>query len=178
MVETHQSTITSNIGIIPWYVKDLVLPLLVTFITYLIIHIIIYPFNKWQEIREKAIIFVTQYANYKAYSYTAKDGKKKCENYELYHTVTQDLRELAGRVDSLQYDCSYKIWKKAGLLPDNQKISRIQGDLIGWASTLIEKNLTYDPERELRIESLKKDLGLPNFQEQIEKSVNSTSEKH
>jgi hypothetical protein len=151
----------------PWYLKDLLLPLLVTFSTYLSTHFFFVPVSKWRKMREEMIIISVQYANYKAYSYTAKNGKRKFEDRGLNNTVEQDLRKLAGRVCTLPNYFSYKVWRLLHLLPTEEKIESIRGDLIGWANSLIENDLKYDPNRDVRIESLKKNLGLPNNYKQM-----------
>jgi len=53
------------------------------------------------------------------------------------------------------------------LLPSEKIIEDIRGDLIGWANSLVEKDLKYDAGRDVRIESLKKNLGLSNYYEQM-----------
>lgn len=152
---------------IPWYLKDLVLPLLVTFFTYVLTRIIFAPVSKWREMKDEMIIISVQYANYQAYSYTDKDGKRKFEDRGMHSTVEQDLRKLAGKIFTLPDYWSYKLWRLLRLLPSEKTIDDIRGDLIGWANSLVEKDLKYDPGRDLRIESLKKHLGLSNYYEQM-----------
>lgn len=153
----------------PLYLTDFLLPLLVTFITYLCTHFLFIPVLKWQKMRGEMIIFSVQYSNYKAYSYTAKNGKRKFEDRELHNIVEQDLRKLAGRVCTLPNYFSYKFWRLLHLLPSEEKIENIRGDLIGWANSLVEMELKYDSNRDVRIESLKKNLNLPNNYEQMKK---------
>lgn len=151
----------------PWYLKDLLLPLFVTFVTYLGSQNLLKPVSKWRELKDEMITFSIQYANYVAYSYIGKDGKRHFEDRGLINKVEQDLRRLAGQVCTLSDYASYKFWKLLGLIPDDSKIESIRGDLIGWANSLIEKDLKYDSNRDLRIESLKKNLGLQNHYEQM-----------
>ncbi len=152
---------------IPWYLKDLILPLLITFITYVVTRILFTPVSKWRELRDEMIIISIQYANYQAYSYMGKDGKRIFEDRGLHNTVEQDLRKLAGKVCTLPDYRSYKFWKLLRLLPNEGEIDDIRRDLIGWANSLVEKDLKYDPGRDVKIESLKKHLGLPNYYAQI-----------
>ncbi len=153
---------------IPWYLKDLVLPLLVTFLTYLVTRILFTPISKWRNIRDEMIIISIQYANYQAYSYT-EDGKRKFEDRGLHNVVEQDLRKLAGKICTLPDYFSYKLWKLLRLLPSEKRIDAIRGDLIGWANSLVEKDLKYDISRDVMIESLKKNLNLPNIYKQMKK---------
>jgi len=152
---------------VPWYLKDLLLPLFVTFSTYLCTHFLFVPVAKWRKMREEMIIISIQYANYKAYSYTTKNGKRKFEDRGLHNIVEQDLRKLAGKVCTLPNYFSYKFWRLLHLLPKEERIESIRGDLIGWANSLIESDLKYDANRDVRIESLKKNLNLPNNYEQM-----------
>jgi len=94
---------------IPWYLKDLFLPLLITFITYVVARILFTPVSKWRELRDEMIIISIQYANYQAYSYNGKDGKRIFEDRRLHNTVEQDLRKLAGKVCTLPDYFSYKL---------------------------------------------------------------------
>ncbi|KKR76613.1 MAG: hypothetical protein UU21_C0006G0004 [Candidatus Levybacteria bacterium GW2011_GWA2_40_8] len=142
--------------------RDLALPLLVTFLTYLGSQQLLKPLSKWRELRDKLIIASVQFANYVAYSYIDKEGNRKFEDRGMINTVEQHLRRLAGEVTTLPDYRFYSIWK-GSLLPNEKAIDEIRGDLIGWANSLIEKDLKYDPNREVRIESLKKHLGLPNY---------------
>lgn len=153
----------------PWYIKDLLLPLFVTFLTYLGSQHLLKPVSKWRELKDEMITLSIQYANYVAYSYTGKDGKRHFEDRGLINKVEQDLRRLAGQVYTLSDYASYVFWKILRLIPDENKIERFRGDLIGWANSLVEKDLKYDPNRDVRIESLKKNLGLPNGYEQMKK---------
>lgn len=165
---TFDASASANISSqAPWYLKDLVLPLFVTFLTYICTHFLFAPVSKWRRMREEMIIISVQYANYKAYSYTTKNGKRKFEDRGLHNTVEQDLRKLAGKVCTLPNYFSYKFWKLLRLLPNEGKIESIRGDLIGWANSLVEKDLKYDPNRDVRIESLKKNLNLPNNYKQM-----------
>ena len=141
--------------------KDIALPLLVTFLTYVISSIFFSPISKWREIRDELIIASTQYANYLAYFKENKEGVKKLEDRGLYNTVEQDLRRLAGRILTLPDYPAYKFWKRYHLTPDEDIIEKIRGNLIGWANSLVEHEV-YSSFRELCIEGLKKNLDLPN----------------
>lgn len=154
---------------IPWYLKDLVLPLLITFLTYVVTRILFTPVSKWRKMRDEMITISVQYANYQAYSYTDKEEKRKFEDRGLHNTVEQDLRKLAGKVCTLPDYFSYRLWRLFQLLPSEQRIDDIRGNLIGWANSLVEKDLKYDPNRHVRIESLKKNLNLPNNYQQMKK---------
>jgi len=151
----------------PWYLKDLLLPLIVTFSTYISTHFLFDPVSKWRKMREEMIIISVQYANYKAYSYTTKNGKRKFEDRGLHNTIEQDLRKLAGKVCTLPNYFSYKFWRFLNLIPNEERIESIRGDLIGWANSLVENDLKYDPNKDVRIESLKKNLNLPNSYKQM-----------
>jgi hypothetical protein len=156
-----------NVGIdLQSLISDLALPLLVTFLTYLGSQQLLKPVSKWRELRDELIISSVQYANYVAYSYVDKDGKRKFEDRGMINTVEQRLRRLAGEVSTLPDYQFYSIWKWC-LIPNNRVLEEIRGDLIGWANSLIEKDGKYDQSRDLRIESLKKHLGLPNSYSQM-----------
>lgn len=155
-------------------IKDLALPLLVTFLTYLGSQQLLKPVSKWRDLRDKLIVASIQYANYLAHSYIDKEGKRKLDDRGMINIVEQDLRKLAGEVSTLPDYTSYSLWKH-WLLPNEKVLDDIRGDLIGWANSLIEKDGEYDPSREVRIESLKKHLGLPNYyseMREMEKSRN------
>ena len=165
---TPDATISAQISSeASWYLKDLLLPLLVTFVTYLGSQYLIKPVSKWRKLKDEMITFSIQYANYVAYSYTGKDGKRHFEDRGLINQVEQDLRRLAGQVCTLSDYSSYKFWKLLRLIPDENKIESIRGDLIGWANSLIEKDSKYDPNRDVRIESLRRNLNLPNNYKQM-----------
>jgi hypothetical protein len=151
----------------PWYLKDLLLPLIVTFLTYLGSRYLLKPISKWRELKDEMITLSIQYANYVAYSYVGKDGKRHFEDRGLINKVEQDLRRLAGKICTLSDYSSYNFWRFIRLIPDESKIESIRGDLIGWANSLIEKDFKYNSSRDLRIESLKKDLDLQNNYEQL-----------
>lgn len=168
---TPDASVSANTSAeIPWYIKDLVLPLLVTFFTYVVTRIIFVPVSKWREMRDEMIIISIQYANYQAYSYIDKEGKRKFEDRGMHSTVEQGLRKLAGKICTLPDHMSYKLWRLLRLLPSEKRIDDIRGDLIGWANSLVEKDLKYDPNRDVRIESLKKNLDLPNNYDQMKKT--------
>ncbi len=158
-----------NLENIPWYLKELLLPLIVTFLTYIGTNFFFTPVSTWRKLKEEVITILIQYANYTAYSYEAKNGKRKFEDRGLYNIIEQDLRRLAGRIYALPNYFSYKIWRALRLLPSKEKIERIRSDLIGWANSLVEKDLKYDPSRNVRIESLKKNLNLPNNYKQMKR---------
>jgi len=145
-----------------WYLKDLALPLVITFLTYLGSQHLLKPVSKWREIKDELIIASVQYANYIAYSYVDKEGKRKFEDRGMINTVEQKLRRMAGEICTLPDYHFYNFWKRR-LLPNEKDIDEIRGDLIGWANSLIEKDGKYSASRETRIESLKKHLGLPNY---------------
>ena len=152
-------------------VNDLALPLLVTFLTYLGSQHFLKPVSKWRELKDKLIVATIQYANYMAYSYVNKEGKRKFEDRGMINTVEQKLRRLAGEVCTLSNNRFYDFWKRL-FLPNEKLIDEIRGDLIGWANSLIEKDGHYDPGREARIESLKKHLGLPNYYYEVKEMQN------
>lgn len=151
----------------PWYLTDLILPLLVTFITYLSLNILLIPVLKWRNIKEEIIVITTQYANYKVYVYIGNDGTRKFDDRGLHNIVEQDLRKLAGKINALQYDFPYNFWVGIHLLPTKEEIENIRGALIGWANSLIERECKYNSRRDLIIESLKKYLNLPNNYQQM-----------
>lgn len=153
----------------PWYLKDLLLPLVVTFVTYLGSQHLFKPVSKWRELKDEMITLLVQYANYEAYSYTGKDGKRHFEDRGLINKVEQDLRRLGGKIYTLPDYSSYRLWKLLRLIPNESKVESIKGDLIGWANSLIKKDGEYDSNRDLRMESLKKNLGLQNNYEQLKK---------
>lgn len=153
---------TFNPGVIPWYVSDLVLPFLVTFLTYLTTSVFFTPISKWRGLKDEMITLLVQYANYIAYSYIGKDGERHLEDRGLINKVEQDLRRLAGQVCTLSDYGFYWFWSFLKLLPNKDKIEAIRGDLIGWANSLVEKDMKHDSNREVRIESLRKNIDLPN----------------
>lgn len=148
------------------FIKDLALPLLVTFLTYLGSQHLLKPVSKWREIRDELIIVLTQYANYEAYSFVDKDGNRKFDDRGMMNTVEQKLRRMAGEISTLPDYFIYGLWKWL-MLPKEKVIDDIKGDLIGWANSLIERDGKYNAYRNLRIESLKKHLGLPNYYSQL-----------
>lgn len=143
-------------------INDLALPLLVTFLTYFGSQQLLKPISKWREVRDELIIASVQYANYQAYLFVDKDGKRKFEDRGMINTIEQKLRRLAGEVSTLPDYRFYGFWK-GQLLPNDKEIDEIRGDLIGWANSLIEKEGKYNVNRDVMIESLKKHLGLPNY---------------
>lgn len=165
-MEATQSTLLT-ISEIPWYLKDLFLPLLITFTTYLVSQLLFKPVSKWRRLKDELITVSIQYANYKAYIYFGKNGKRKFDDPGMIvNLVEQKLRRLAGKICVLSDYQTYKFWR-GWLIPNEKLIDEIRGDLIGWANSLVEKDLKYDAGREVRIESLKMHLGLPNDYEDM-----------
>ncbi len=157
---------TSSSREIPWQLSDFLLPLLVTFITYVITQILIAPKLRWRDLKDDMIVISVQYANYKAYSYV-KGDKRIFEDRGLHTVVEQELRKLAGRVYALQFYPVYRFWLIIGLLPNKEQLVDIRSNLIGWANSLVEMDLKYDINRDVFIEALKKDLEIPNNYEKM-----------
>lgn len=105
---------------------------------------------------------LVRHANYVAYSYVDKDGLRKLDDKGRFNDVEGDLRKLAGDVYVISNYSLYKFWSCIRFIPSYKQLLSIQGDLIGWANTLIEKDFVYNPDRDLLIESLKMHLGLDN----------------
>lgn len=150
-------------------IKDIALPLVVTVLTYLGSRHLIKPVSKWRELKDELIIASVQYANYIAYSYVDKKGERKFDDRGMINIVEQKLRRLAGEISTLPDYRFYGIWK-GRMLPTEKDIDEIKGDLIGWANSLIERDGKFNPHREIRIESLKKHLGLPNYYSELKTS--------
>lgn len=146
--------------------QNLALPLLVTFLTYLVSQHLFRPVAKWRAIKDDLITDSIQYANYVAYLFTNKDGKRILDDRGMMNTVEQELRHQAGSIATLIDYKSYLLWR-GWTLPTEKEIDEIRGDLIGWSNSLIEKDGKYNPNRDVRIESLKKHLGLANYYSEV-----------
>ncbi len=88
-------------AVTPWYVTDVLLPLVITFVTFIFSQLLFRPVKEWWDIKKVLIIYTTQYANYVAYSHTNPRGKRILEDRGLMHIVEQALRCEAGRIEAL-----------------------------------------------------------------------------
>lgn len=153
---------------IPWSVSYFLLGPISVIAAFVFYQLMVPGLLKWRNLKDELIVVLTQYANYVVYVVEV-DGKRKLENDALYERVNQELRKLAGEVETLRSVFLYKLWVKLRWLPTEKRIEDIRGSLIGWSNSLVEK-ARYDLNREIFIESLKKHLGMSNILSQLQES--------